>query len=55
MTINKSQGQTLEFASIWLGDDYVLTHGQLNEALSRVSDLLKIKIATLKIKNNPKN
>jgi ATP-dependent exoDNAse (exonuclease V) alpha subunit len=50
MTINKSQGQTLEFVSIWLGDDYVFTHGQLYVALSRVSDLLKIKIAT----NNPK-
>ncbi len=50
VTINNSQGQTLEFVSIWLGDDYVLTHRQLNEALSRVSDLLKIKIAT----NNPK-
>ena len=48
MTINKSQGQTLDFVSIWLGDDHVFTHDQLYVALSRVSN---IKIAT----NNEKN
>ena len=46
MSINKSQGQTLEHVSIWLGDDHCFTHGQLYEALSRVSDFSKIKIAT---------
>ena len=46
MTINKAQGQTLDNVSIWLGDDHVFTHGQLYVALSRVSDLKKIKIAT---------
>ena len=49
MTINKAQGQTLDYVSIWLGDEHVFTHGQLYVALSRVSDFLNIKIAT----NNP--
>ena len=46
MSINKSQGQTLEKVSLWLGDDQVFTHGQLYGALSRVSDFNNIKIAT---------
>jgi ATP-dependent DNA helicase PIF1 len=46
ISINKSQGQTLDFISIWLGDDHVFTHGQLYVALSRVSCLNNIKIAT---------
>ena len=46
ITINKSQGQTLEHVSIWLGDDHVFTHGQLYVALSRVSSINSIKIAT---------
>ena len=50
ITINKAQGQTLDFVSIWLGDEHVFTHGQLYVALSRVSELKNIKIAT----NNPK-
>jgi ATP-dependent DNA helicase PIF1 len=45
ITINKSQGQTLDFISIWLGDDHVFTHGQLYVALSRVSSISQIKIA----------
>jgi hypothetical protein len=49
MSINKAQGQTLDFVSIWLGDEHVFTHGQLYVALSRVSDFSNIKIAT----NNP--
>ena len=46
MTTNKAQGQTLDFVSIWLGDDHVFTHGQLYVALSRVSNFNNIKIAT---------
>ena len=45
MTINKSQGQTLEFVSLWLGPDHVFTHGQLYVALSRVSSIRNIKVA----------
>jgi ATP-dependent DNA helicase PIF1 len=45
MTINKAQGQTLNFISVWLGDDSVFTHGQLYVALSRVSSLINIMIA----------
>jgi ATP-dependent DNA helicase PIF1 len=45
MTINKAQGQTLDFISVWLGDDSVFTHGQLYVALSRVSSLINIMIA----------
>ena len=45
MTINKSQGQTLEFVSLWLGSDHVFTHGQLYVALSRVSSICNIKVA----------
>jgi len=45
ITINKAQGQTLDFISIWLGDDHVFTHGQLYVALSRVSSMNNIKIA----------
>lgn len=36
MTINKSQGQSLNFAGIWL-EEPVFAHGQLYVALSRVS------------------
>ena len=36
MTINKSQGQTLKYAGVWLRGD-VFTHGQLYVACSRVS------------------
>jgi hypothetical protein len=49
MTINKAQGQTLDYVSVWLGDEHVFTHGQLYVALSRVSSLNNLKIAI----NNP--
>ena len=45
ISINKSQGQTLDHVSIWLGDNNVLCHGQLYVALSRVSSLKNIIIA----------
>ena len=45
MTINKAQGQTLQFASVWLGDEFVFTHGQLYVALSRVSNFSSLLIA----------
>jgi hypothetical protein len=45
MTINKAQGQTLKFASLWLGDGFVFTHGQLYVALSRVSNFQSLLIA----------
>lgn len=45
ITINKAQGQTLNFVSIWLGEESVFTHGQLYVALSRVSSIKNIFIA----------
>ena len=36
ITVNKSQGQTLKHAGVWLRGD-VFTHGQLYVACSRVS------------------
>jgi len=51
MTINKSQGQTLEFVGLWL-DQPLFTHGQLYVALSRVSSPNNNKIALNNIKKN---
>ena len=49
MTINKSQGQTLKMAGLWLRTQ-VFTHGQLYVACSRVGkpEYLKIAIKTNK-------
>jgi ATP-dependent DNA helicase PIF1 len=44
MTINRAQGQTLDYVGLWLKDP-VFGHGQLYVALSRVS---QIKIALSK-------
>ena len=43
MTINKSQGQTLQFVGLYL-PDHVLCHGQLYLAFCRVSDFDKITV-----------
>ena len=47
MTINKSQGQTLKFAGVWLRGQ-VFTHGQLYVASSRVSSPSNLKFAIMK-------
>ena len=47
MTINKSQGQTLKYAGIWLRGD-VFTHGQLYVACSRVSAPEKLRFALMR-------
>ena len=47
MTINKSQGQTLKFAGVWLRGQ-VFTHGQLYVACSRVSSPTNLKFAIMK-------
>ena len=49
MSINKAQGQTLEYVHIYLGDEHVFTHGQLYVPLFRVSLIENITTAT----NNP--
>ena len=46
ITINKSQGKTLDYAALWLGDENVFSHGQLYVALSRVSSIKNLRIAT---------
>ena len=47
MTINKSQGQTLQNAGIWLNDP-CFAHGQLYVAMSRVGSPRDIKFAIRK-------
>ena len=46
MTINKSQGQTLRHAGVWLRGE-VFTHGQLYVASSRVGDPEHLHFAIL--------
>ena len=47
MTINRSQGQTLNFVGIWLRKQ-CFTHGQLYVGCSRVGDPKKLKFAIMK-------
>jgi ATP-dependent DNA helicase PIF1 len=47
MTINKSQGQTLQNVGVWLNDS-CFTHGQLYVAVSRVGSPSNIKLAIRK-------
>ena len=47
MTINKSQGQTLKNAGVWLRGQ-VFTHGQLYVACSRVSSPSNLKFALMR-------
>ena len=44
MTINKSQGQTLAHAGVWL-EEPVFAHGQLYVAASRVGDPEHIRLS----------
>ena len=49
-TINKSQGQTLKLAGIWLRSQ-VFTHGQLYVACSRVGNPESLKFAVKEVKD----
>ena len=51
MTINKSQGQTLDYVGLYLPEP-VFTHGQLYVALSRARCFENITILTSKLTNN---
>ena len=51
ITINKSQGQTLKFAGIWLRGQ-VFTHGQLYVACSRVGAPNNLKFALMQDQNS---
>ena len=46
MTINKSQGQTMQIAGLFLSPE-VFTHGQLYVAMSRVGSPAKLKVAAM--------
>ena len=50
ITINKSQGQTLKFAGVWLRGE-VFTHGQLYVACSRVSHPDNLRFALMRESN----
>ena len=50
ITINKSQGQTLKFAGVWLRSQ-VFTHGQLYVACSRVSSPAHLRFALMREPN----
>ena len=50
ITINKSQGQTLKYAGVWLRGQ-VFTHGQLYVACSRVSSPDNLRFAVMRESN----
>jgi ATP-dependent DNA helicase PIF1 len=50
MTINKSQGQTLDFVGLWLKNS-VFSHGQLYVAMSRVTAEKNLKVVLNKSGN----
>ena len=52
MTINKSQGQTLQNVGVWLNDS-CFAHGQLYVAVSRVGSPSQLKFAIKKIPGTP--
>jgi ATP-dependent DNA helicase PIF1 len=54
MTINKSQGQSLDYVGLYLPKD-VFSHGQLYVALSRVKSKKGIKILIHDDAKQPKN
>ena len=54
MTINKSQGQTLQNVGVWLSDP-CFAHGQLYVAMSRVGSPRDIKFAIRQRDGFPEN
>jgi ATP-dependent DNA helicase PIF1 len=54
MTINKSQGQSLDFVGIYLPKP-VFSHGQIYVAVSRVKSKKGIKLLIHDENNHPKN
>ena len=54
MTMNKAQGQTLDFVGIYLNED-VFSHGQLYVALSRVRNFSSLAILTNNMDGYTKN
>jgi ATP-dependent DNA helicase PIF1 len=52
MTINKSQGQTLQNVGVWLFDN-CFAHGQLYVAVSRVGSPDRIMFAIRRVEDNP--
>ncbi|KAL3068642.1 hypothetical protein niasHS_016746 [Heterodera schachtii] len=55
MTINKSQGQTLQRVGVLLDQSQCFSHGQLYVALSRVKDEADIRICTKHLHHKVKN